>query len=346
MEDSEETFLAQDKTASSVSSSGENSTFELSVEPGKEEPLIGFCKNDVRSVTRQISMIEEDETKEAISDKDRAQISPFDTTKSGDKTTPCDTKSANTVNDGVDKHWKLKSAIALALLYFIGRCIGYRTPVVIDDPDAIYVPGGGFSGFWFTLGRLSSIEDPLNKKYYCYSACCLGSVTMLSNITMEAAYEYAVGAQKRWQRGELSRYDVTESFINNLLYGSDKAEDIVPSNVRPSFRDARVLSTLRIITSERSNLFGLKVAVRTPKNVEELKDMLLQTAWIPFALSRDLWHQKHMDGAFTLFEHPQFRIHLGYGLDWDIMSNALNVNLGYDKVSLLWERGLAQGLQQ
>ena len=24
------------------------------------------------------------------------------------------------------------------------------------DPDSVYVPGSGFSGFWYTLGRLSS----------------------------------------------------------------------------------------------------------------------------------------------------------------------------------------------
>ena len=51
-----------------------------------------------------------------------------------------------------------------------------------------------------------------------------------------------------------------------------------------------------------------------------------------------------MDGAFTLHAHPRCPTNLGYGLDWDIILNALNVNLGYEKVALLWQKGLSQGV--
>lgn len=232
--------------------------------------------------------------------------------------------------------------VMLATLLFLYSCFASTPVVLIDDPNSIYVPGGGFSGFWFTLGRLNSIEEPLDHRYYCYSAGCLGVATMLSNITMQDAYGYAVGVQKQWQRGEISRYDVTESFIDDLLYGDTETKVL-----RPAFADDRVLSSLRIITSERHSYMGVKTAIRTPENADELKDMLLQTAWIPFAISRDLWHDEHMDGAFTLHSHPRCRFQLGYDkMEWDLMMNALNVNLGYDKVRKFWERGLQLGLQQ
>jgi len=45
-------------------------------------------------------------------------------------------------------------------------------------PDSVYLPGGGFSGFWFHLGYLHSIpsESLHEHDYYCYSAGCLGTL--------------------------------------------------------------------------------------------------------------------------------------------------------------------------
>lgn len=250
----------------------------------------------------------------------------------------------NATRTDPNRRWSAMSLIMITVLYVVARVVApmLLDSVTIFDEDSIYVPGGGFSGFWYTLGRLSSIEDPLSKKYYCYSAGCLGAVTVLGNITRETAYDYASGAQKRWFAGDLSRYDVTKSFIDSLLYGSDEADAITPENLRPAFRDEKVLSTLQIITSKRNWDGGVKVAIRSPKDAEELKDMLLQTTWIPFAIARDLWHEEHMDGAFTLFEHPRCPTRLGYGFDLDIILNALNVNLSKDKVKLLWEKGLSK----
>lgn len=49
---------------------------------------------------------------------------------------------------------------------------------VADDagPASIYLPGGGFSGFWFHLGSLYSFSEKHNLHdydYYCFSAGCL-----------------------------------------------------------------------------------------------------------------------------------------------------------------------------
>ena len=244
-----------------------------------------------------------------------------------------------------ERRRSMKTLILMAVIYVGMRFLASMVleSVVIEDENSIYVPGGGFSGFWYTLGRLNSIEDPLSKKYYCYSAGCLGAVTMLGNITMESAHAYAVDAQTRWSQGYLSRYDVTTSFVDNLLYGSDVKEAVTPENLRPAFRDERILSTLQIITSKRNDNGGVKVAIRTPMNADELKEMLLQTTWIPFAINRDLWHEEHMDGAFTLIEHPWCTTKLGYGFDWDLILNSLNVNLAKDKAKLLWQKGFSKG---
>jgi hypothetical protein len=242
------------------------------------------------------------------------------------------------------KLWKLQALLlGLAALLYVVLGASSAVQNIVIDKNSVYVPGGGFSGFWYTLGRLNSIDVPLRKNYYCYSAGCLGVVAMLSNTTMETAYDVAVDAQKQWQRGEVSRYDVTEMFIDGILYGLG-AKERSEQALRPELRDPNALRTLNIITSVRDGWGGLKTSIRTPSNTMELKEMLLQTTWIPFAISRDLWHEEHMDGAFTLLDHPRCAHHLGYAAEIDMMLNALNVNLSREKVALYWKRGLAQGL--
>jgi len=64
------------------------------------------------------------------------------------------------------------------------------------DSRSVYVPGGGFSGFWFILGHLFSISDPSDHVYYCYSSGCLGVLALLldstnsgSNVTLSEPLE-------------------------------------------------------------------------------------------------------------------------------------------------------------
>lgn len=41
-------------------------------------------------------------------------------------------------------------------------------------PTSVYVPGSGFSGFWFHLGVLQKLSHKLHDyDFYCYSSGCL-----------------------------------------------------------------------------------------------------------------------------------------------------------------------------
>jgi hypothetical protein len=209
------------------------------------------------------------------------------------------------------------------------------------EPDSVCVSGGGFSGFWYTLGRLESIPDPSSKKYYCYSAGCLGVVASLSNYTMEQMWDMAHNVQMRWKRGEISRYQVVEAFLDDLLYQPTLLGERNQS--RPILA-TESLQLLNIITTVKNGWFGLTTSVRTPSSVESLRTMLIQTSWIPFAIGDDLWHLEHMDGAFTLPQHPSCAHHVGLSLNWDLYLNVINVNLGRDKVETFWNQGLTRGL--
>ena len=111
----------------------------------------------------------------------------------------------------------------------------------LDTENCIYAPGGGFSGFWYSLGRLQSLENPYTETFLCYSAGCLGVVATLlhhgelakNNKTASSTdfdnmdnnnknhylevYQMARSIQIDMQSGEMHRYRVVESFVDGLL---------------------------------------------------------------------------------------------------------------------------------
>ena len=112
----------------------------------------------------------------------------------------------------------------------------------------------------------------------------------------------------------------------------------------PIMADPALLSRLNIMTAVPGGWLGVKTSVRTPSSIEALRTMLVQTTWIPFAIGSDMWHHEHMDGAFSVHQHPSCEHHLGLAFDLDLMANIVNVNLGRSKVEKFWKKGLAYGL--
>mmetsp|Transcript_12097 Transcript_12097/g.28690 ORF Transcript_12097/g.28690 Transcript_12097/m.28690 type:complete len:478 (+) Transcript_12097:167-1600(+) len=140
----------------------------------------------------------------------------------------------------------------------------------IRTENCIYAPGGGFSGFWYSLGRLQSIGNPYNETFVCYSAGCLGVVATLlhhgelakNNNTAIGTdlenndshnrdhylqvYEMARGIQIDMQSGKMHRYRVVESFVDGLL---EKLEGYADDDeFRILFLDT-IRSNLNVITT-------------------------------------------------------------------------------------------------
>jgi hypothetical protein len=235
-------------------------------------------------------------------------------------------------------------SLALLLLFFTAHDVPSlvrNRSAVTAEKDSVCVSGGGFSGFWFTLGRLDSIPHPETKTYYCYSAGCLGLVAALSHLTMEQTYEIARDKQLRWQRGDISRYDVVGAFVDDLLAtasNSTKGEFI--GNSPDLLRRLNILTTV----PRSDSWFGVEPSIRTATDLETLRSMLIQTTWIPYAVGGDLWSDSHMDGAFSLAHHPPCEHRVGLAMDADLIMNVVNVNLGREKVEKLWRKGLEYGL--
>jgi len=121
--------------------------------------------------------------------------------------------------------------------------------VVVDEQKQrenqdVYIPGAGFSGFFYTLGRLEALHNQHNissstssYEYYCFSAGCLALVASLLNLPIDSAIELAHTSRHRWIMGEISRYDVVEYFVDCLLTNIEKEGKNVTGSI-----DAMLLS--------------------------------------------------------------------------------------------------------
>lgn len=235
-----------------------------------------------------------------------------------------------------------------------------------DDHETIYVPGVGFSGFWFSLGRLKSIPDPSSKHYVCFSAGCLGSVAVLNGFSVDEMACMAQSSQEAWKQGVISRYEVVSNFVDGLVYrnfpigpGGDLLNCLDRLQLTDTDTDTnstsssnstttttnlsnvpQLLSKLHILTTTPS----MSMAMRSPTNLDALREMLIQTAWIPLATGNGLFHDGHNDGGFSLLQHPKCTQSVTLPLDAKLMLNSLNVNMGIDEAYRLWNQGLAYGL--
>ena len=84
---------------------------------------------------------------------------------------------------------------------------------------ALCLEGGGFPGFFYTLGQLQSIpveQVPLYD-YYCYSSACLCAVAFLGQLDLDQILQFAKHIQGQWQRGEISRFQVVPRFVESIL---------------------------------------------------------------------------------------------------------------------------------
>jgi hypothetical protein len=188
-----------------------------------------------------------------------------------------------------------------------------------DAAIDVYIPGAGFSGFFYTLGRLEALHNaPSNGSspvfdYYCFSAGCLALVTSLLGLPIDSAIDIAHASRDRWMTGEIGRYDVVGHFVDGLLF---RAEENVPSedgrpyvtmdggsttglkyranNTRgiamdstryyPSDRDGDILKQhlprINVITSRWSKRNIFSQNIQKPSSVEHLRRLLVQTTWM------------------------------------------------------------------
>lgn len=112
-----------------------------------------------------------------------------------------------------------------------------------DTKISMHIPGNGFSGFFFTLGRLEAFLNQNHRtdaseqaaarsrnengtealpptpdvEYHCWSAGCLSLIAALLEVPIQATLDLALTARESYARGDIGRYDIVENFVDGLL---------------------------------------------------------------------------------------------------------------------------------
>ncbi|KAG7351618.1 hypothetical protein IV203_010978 [Nitzschia inconspicua] len=200
-------------------------------------------------------------------------------------------------------------------------------------PATVYIPGGGFSGFWFHLGYLHSIpqEDLLSYDYYCFSAGCLSILSVFMNKSLDEVSEAAFAAQNAWTSGNRSRFELVDHFFDTLVpsepdHGNELTRNIIPR--------------IKVLVTTLSG----RVEIVQANNVQELKDGIIKTTWVPYltgwGFPRDTTSgATFVDGGFSRFWHPRCETRLDLPLIWDTLVHTFNPALDYTQVRRLWRAG-------
>eukprot|EP00970_Alexandrium_tamarense_P002741 scaffold387_cov195-Alexandrium_tamarense.AAC.21 len=210
--------------------------------------------------------------------------------------------------------------------------VGYEnTTKTNPKKSVVYVPGAGFSGFFYSLGRLQSLQR------HEVSQRCLALVASLMEIPLGMAVDLAHTSRNRWMNSEIGRYSVVEDFVERLLADEHKSAEngicnLIQDNATTHHRIQQHLPRINIITSSWNKNSFVSQSVR--RSFGKRDDQSL-----------------HNDGAFagllrgltlTLADENHHSLRLPW--NFDLLWNGLNMLLGHDRALQFWNEGLKRGI--
>lgn len=95
------------------------------------------------------------------------------------------------------------------------------------------------------------------------------------NHTLDDAVNIAGNIQQLWLNGQISRFDIVDRFLDDILQSYDDHHDNENSNTSSALF---LHSNLKVLVTSKGR--GLEIIQAT--NRQELKDILKKTTWIPF----------------------------------------------------------------
>ena len=214
--------------------------------------------------------------------------------------------------------------------------------------NTVCVPGAGFSGFWYSIGRLHAMKaNKAIRQYRCFSAGCLGAVVNVLNHTIDDLLGKALEAQQLFFSGSIDRFEVVEFFVDAIL--KPNKDEFELTNYTDNSKGVEWIEELKKIHILTTGSNG-KYHSRQAENFIELKTLLMQTTWIPYVTGRSMWrgnHENfddllHMDGAFTMHVHPRCDgVKLGLPLNWNLWRSILSPSLDKDKALEFYKYGIS-----
>ena len=220
----------------------------------------------------------------------------------------------------------------VTLLILVSAIIKASMPI----NDAVFVPGAGFSGFWYSFGRVNSLAEAESRNYFCFSAGCLAVSARFLNKSFDDVASSALRIQSSWRDGDLSRYNVASEFVDELL-DIDVSAKIKNNKTidETSYASEEWLNHVNVLTTTWYG--GVKIS--KAKERRELRELLLKTSFIPFATGWGGNRDGELDGGFSLLFHPRCKHGIYLPPTMEMLVNILNVNMGFETVKKLYSRG-------
>jgi hypothetical protein len=171
------------------------------------------------------------------------------------------------------------------------------------------------------------------------------------NVSVNDAAAMAYGIQHAWLAGNMSRFDIVDYFLMDMLGEEDSYEEQ---------RIESFLPRLKILVTSK----GKGVEIVQPATRSELQYALKQTTWIPFvtgegvmrplenynsttgsgsvescSANNDEADEFYIDGGFSRVLHPICEFDLRVPNTWVNMLYTLHPGISREQVNLLWEAG-------
>lgn len=226
-------------------------------------------------------------------------------------------------------------AVSFIGMYFLLAAPPLQLVYDVAEPagnNSVYIQGAGFSGFWFQLGVLQGIRNLHEHHYYCYSSGCLSILMALTNTSIDDALSSTFGVQHAWQSGNISRYEIVNRFVDDILSVDDNvlSEAVDRMNI--------------LVTTAKEGL-----TIGKAKSPLELRDLLIKTTYIPYITGWGAWLNDefggmHLDGGFSRALHPRCEYTVDIPVtNLNIGINTFNPGLDRESVHKFWLQGKAHG---
>lgn len=157
------------------------------------------------------------------------------------------------------KYWVMRIK-HISLLFLISYLVYSYNPLA-NKEDCIFLYGGGYSGYWYTLSQLRQYYYQLDQKFICYSSACLSLVYMLQKPNFSNIVKKSDKMQQQLIKSNSNLTEMRNAYIDVVI---DNRIDISKYN-------------FEILTT---NKYG-KCDFNKPTNHTHLRKLLIETTFVP-----------------------------------------------------------------
>ena len=190
-----------------------------------------------------------------------------------------------------------------------------------NTTDCLIIHGGGITGFWNILGKLKKVDFKNFSKIYCYSSGCLALIIKQNKYeNINNIINKTIELKKEVYKNYSNFYNLRSNFINFLIDDYHKANSNNSFSIISSNRYGRCIV----------NKYSLNILNKT-----NIKEVMLDSSYIPMITGYLNEHRKAYDGAFCHLDFPNCKYNIHPDINLFNFKNILNFDLSLAQIHKL-----------